>query len=146
MERRIVLILIGILALVGGLPSHASATTTRHFVIAAEDSTPMFRGMQPDGDGPMVGSTAKTLGARPGVDIPVGDDGMVSPGTGGMPVNDSATGMPEYRRPPALGGSGKDLNMYCMDSCDLPPGLNYRPDPGLPGHGFVEPGYLTRTR
>ncbi|MEZ5096458.1 MAG: hypothetical protein R2731_10255 [Nocardioides sp.] len=91
------------------------------------------------GGTPELGSSAKTLGARPGIDIPVDEGGMVRPGTGGMSVNDSPTGMPEYRRPPSFGGSGKDLNMYCISSCDLGPGLRYVPDAG--GHGFLEPAW-----
>lgn len=108
--------------------------------VAAEDGTTLYRGMRGAADGtPELGSSAKTLGARPGIDIPVDEGGMVRPGTGGMSVNDSPTGMPEYRRPPSFGGSGKDLNMYCISSCDLGPGLRYVPDAG--GHGFLEPAW-----
>lgn len=108
--------------------------------LAAEDGTTLFRGMRGAADGsPELGSTAKSLGARPGIDIPVDEGGMVRPGTGGMSVNDSPTGMPEYRRPPSFGGSGKDLNMYCISSCDIGPGLRYVPDAG--GHGFLEPAW-----
>lgn len=100
----------------------------------------MFRGMRGAADGsPELGNTAKTLGARPGIDIPVDEGGIVRPGTGGMSVNDSPTGMPEFRRPPSFGGSGKDLNMYCISSCDIGPGLRYAPDAG--GHGFLEPAW-----
>jgi hypothetical protein len=56
-----------------------------------------------------------------------------------MSVNDSPTGMPEFRRPPSFGGSGKNLNMYGMDRNNLGPHLQYSPDPTNPGHGFVEP-------
>lgn len=114
-------------------PASQATATTHHFVIAAEDGTTLFRGMRGAADGsPELGSSAKTLGARPGIDIPVDEGGMVRPGTGGTSVNDSPTGMPEYRRPPSFGGSGKDLNMYCISSCDLGPGLRYVPDAG--GH------------
>jgi hypothetical protein len=64
---------------------------------------------------------------------------MVHPGGGGMSVNTSPTGMPEFRRPPSFGGSAKNVDMYCVQSCDLGPSLTYRPDPSNAGHGFVEP-------
>lgn len=54
-----------------------------------------------------------------------------------MSVNDSPVGMPEFRRPPEFGGSGKDSDMYCTDSCDLGPDLQFVPDAN--GHGFIEP-------
>jgi hypothetical protein len=121
---------------IGTAPTRLPTAT----VVAAEDGTTLFRGMRGAADGsPELGSTAKTLGARPGIDIPVDEGGMVRPGTGGMSVNDSPTGMPEYRRPPSFGGSGKDLNMYCISSCDIGPGLRYAPDAG--GHGFLEPAW-----
>lgn len=56
-----------------------------------------------------------------------------------MSVNESPTGMPEFRRPPSFGGSGKNLNMYRISSSDLGPGLQYAPDAG--GHGFLEPAW-----
>lgn len=56
----------------------------------------------------MVGPTARTLGVRPTDDIPV-HAGRVRPGTGGMSVApDSPMNLPEHRRPPKFGGSGKD--------------------------------------
>jgi hypothetical protein len=47
----------------------------------------LYRGMQetPEGE-PAVGLLARTLGARPHVDIPVDPSGSVYPGTGGMSV------------------------------------------------------------
>jgi hypothetical protein len=43
----------------------------------------MYRAMRPDSEGrPELGSTARMLGARPGRDIPVDDDGCVHPGPG----------------------------------------------------------------
>ena len=56
-----------------------------------------------------------------------------------MSVNTSPTGMPTYRRPPTFGGDAEDLVMYCVDTCKLPSGLTYRPDPSQDGHGFIEP-------
>jgi hypothetical protein len=127
-----------ILTLASSHPVRPRSAATSGF--AAEDGTTLYRGMRGAADGtPELGSSAKTLGARPGIDIPVDEGGMVRPGTGGMSVNDSPTGMPEYRRPPSFGGSGKDLNMYCISSCDLGPGLRYVPDAG--GHGFLEPAW-----
>ena len=119
----------------------SAAALLVHNCNAAEDGGPtLFRGMRPTDDGaPEIGPSAKTLGARPGIDIGVDENGMVRPGTGGMSVNESPTGMPEFRRPPSFGGSAADLNMYCIDACELGPGLQYAPDEG--GHGFVEPAW-----
>jgi len=72
----------------------------------------VYRGTRVADGAPSTGSTASTLGARPDVDIPVSEEGLVRPGTGGMSVNDSPTGMPEFRRPLAFGGSGKNPNMF----------------------------------
>lgn len=99
----------------------------------------IYRGMTPDGDVPKLGDSARTLGARPGTDIPV-EGGVVRPETGGMSVSpDTPANLPPHRRPPSLGGTGKDP-VWNMNSNDLPDGLTYRPDPANPaGHGFVEP-------
>jgi hypothetical protein len=103
-----------------------------------EEGVDLYRGMRGTEDGsPDLGPSASELGARPGVDIPVDENGLVRPGTGGMSVNEEPTGMPEFRRPPTFGGSGKGLNMYCISSCDLGEGLRYVPESG--GHGFLEP-------
>jgi RHS repeat-associated protein len=105
---------------------------------AAEGDVNLYRGMRGTEEGsPDLGPSASKLGARPGIDIPVDENGMVRPGTGGMSVNESPMGMPEFRRPPSFGGSGKNLNMYCVSSCDLGANLQYVPESG--GHGFLEP-------
>ena len=125
---------------VGTLAASESPAVEDALVTAAEDGVNLYRGMRGAVNGPPeLGSSASRLGARPGVDIPVDENGMVRPGTGGMSVNESPTGMPEFRRPPSFGGSGKNLNMYCISSCDLGPGLQYVPD--VSGHGFVEPAW-----
>lgn len=67
-------------------------------------------------------------------------DGLVHPDTGGMSVtpNDPA-GLPPHRRPPGMGGTGKDP-VYCLSEACLGDRLKYRPDPGKSDtHGFVEP-------
>ena len=78
---------------------------------------------------------------RPG-EIPVGPDGLVHPGTGGMSVSPYDPGnLPEHRRPPEFGGTGRDP-VWEHHSDQLGPDLQYRPDPHNPGgHGFVEPSH-----
>ncbi|MDQ4071014.1 MAG: sugar-binding protein [Actinomycetota bacterium] len=107
---------------------------------AASRGPDIFRSMKRGAAGPEVGPTARTLGARPGVDIPVDAAGRVKPGTGGMSVSPgSPHNLPSHRRPAELGGTGKDP-VWCTGTCTLPEGLTYRPDPKNPsGHGFVEP-------
>ena len=89
---------------------------------------------------PRTGATGRYLGARPGVDVPVGPDGFVKPGTGGMSVvPPPVENLQPHRRPPELGGTGKDP-VFELETDELPTELRYRPDPANPeGHGFVEP-------
>lgn len=97
----------------------------------------VYRAMKEDPDGgPMVGPTARTLGVRPGDDIPV-VAGRVKPGTGGMSVApDGPMNLPDHRRPPKLGGSGKDpVWEITIDS--LGHDVVYRQD--KPNHGLFEP-------
>jgi RHS repeat-associated protein len=73
-------------------------------------------------------------------DIKPDANGWVHPNTGGVSVapND-VRNLPDSRFPRELGGRGADP-AWCMSTCDLPPGLQYRPDPKRPsGHGFLEP-------
>src|SRR5205823_10883580 len=69
----------------------------------------LYRSMREDpAGGPRVGPTARTLGVRPNVDIPV-LAGLVRPNTGGVSVAPDHPGnLHPLRRPPAHGGSGKD--------------------------------------
>lgn len=102
----------------------------------------LYRSMKTARDGyPEPGRTARTLGARPGTDIPVGGDGLVVGGEGGMSVAPhSPRNLPAHRRPPEHGGTGKDP-VWELDVHDLGDELVYRDDPLMPGvHGFVEPG------
>jgi len=97
----------------------------------------VYRAMRDDpAGGPMVGPTARTLGVRPGVDIPV-TKGQVQQDTGGMSVApDRAENLHPLRRPPAFGGSGKD-QVWCLDVSQLGPDLRYRQD--SLAHGLIEP-------
>lgn len=109
-----------------------------------EDGTQLFRSMKEGEEGqPQIGPSARQLGVRtegPKPDIPIDAQGMVHPETGGMSVSPhDPMGLPEHRRPPSLGGTGKDP-VFSMNSQSLPEGLQYRPDPRSPQtHGFIEP-------
>jgi hypothetical protein len=84
----------------------------------------------------MVGPTARTLGVRPGDDIPV-IGGQVRPGTGGMSVGlDSPMSLPAHRRPPQFGGTGKDP-IWSIDTASLGAEVAFRQD--KPHHGLFEP-------
>jgi hypothetical protein len=87
--------------------------------------------------GPMVGASARTLGVRPQVDIPV-VGGQVSPNAGGMSVApDRPENLHPLRRPPTYGGSGKDPVWY-IDIDWLGGGdLQFRQDSTT--HGLIEP-------
>jgi hypothetical protein len=97
----------------------------------------VYRAMREDpAGGPVVGPTARTLGVRPGVDIPV-VAGQVQPNTGGMSVAvDRPENLHPLRRPPAYGGSGKDP-VWGLLIDQLGGDLQFRQD--TPTHGLVEP-------
>jgi hypothetical protein len=103
----------------------------------AQGSRKLHRGMKETAEGlPEVGDTARTLGVRPGTDIPVAG-GTVKPGTGGMSVApDTPRNLPEHRRPPELGGTGKDP-VWQINESDIGPNLRFRQD--SPTHGVIEP-------
>lgn len=99
-----------------------------------------YRAMREDPTGgPEVGPTARTLGVRPAVDIPV-TAGQVQPQAGGMSV---AVGRPEnlhpLRRPPAYGGSGKDPVWY-LSADQIGGELQFRQD--SPTHAIIEPARI----
>ena len=100
----------------------------------------LFRAMKIDGDGlPAVESSARGLGARPNIDVPV-VEGYVSAGTGGMSVTlDDAFKLPRHRLPARLGGEGRDP-VFHLEARQLPPALAVRRD-AVPAehHGLVEP-------
>jgi len=98
----------------------------------------VYRAMKTGVDGlPIVEPTARGLGARPGVDIPVDSNGMVHPGTGGISVAPgSAANLPPHRRPESLGGTGKDCACV-LKTANLPKTLKYVQDGAT--HGTIQP-------
>ena len=107
-----------------------------------EGVQPIFRAMKAEADGlPRVGRSGRELGVRidgPVRDIPVGEDGMVEPETGGMSVAlDAAENLPKPRLPRLLGGEGRDP-VFTMFAGEIPGTLALRPD-RYP-HALVEPG------
>ena len=100
----------------------------------------LFRAMIREPDGlPRSGQSARELGIRLGVDIPVIGDTVV-PGTGGQSVTPgNPVNLPYFRRPKSLCGTGKDP-VSVIDTGVLPALLRYRADPAQPAmHGFLEP-------
>jgi hypothetical protein len=87
-----------------------------------------------------IGESARSLGVRPGVDVPArAPDEIVLPGVGGMSVSpEDPANLPPFRRPPEFGGVGRDP-VWALMADELGPDLRYRPDPANPAHGFVEP-------
>lgn len=92
---------------------------------------------------PQVGRSARSLGIRtpketinPDVTA-VAPDEIIQPDTGGMSVtpNDPAD-LPPFRKPPALGGTGKDP-VWEIDTADLGSDLKFRQDSAK--HGLIEP-------
>jgi len=105
------------------------------------DPSRLYRSMKLGSDGlPELGESARTLGARPGTDIPLDENGVVVPGTGGASITPGdPMQLPSHRRPSDHGGTGRDP-VFSLDPANLPDGLQFRPDPNNPtGHGFLEP-------
>lgn len=102
----------------------------------------MFRAMKADHQGlPVTGETARTLGARPGVDITEDASGMVHAGPAGMSVTlDDPMQMPKVRRPQNLGGSSRDP-LFCMRVSRLSHSLRLSPPSSRDSwHGCITPG------
>lgn len=101
----------------------------------------VYRSMKTGADGqPLPEPTARGLGARVPIDIPVDAQGNVHPNTGGVSVAPYTPGnLPSHRRPTTLGGTGRD-DVWGIDSGDLGPDLRYVQD--CPTHGTIQP---TRT-
>lgn len=89
---------------------------------------------------PKPGWSARALGARCNIDIPIDENGCVEPEMGGVSVSPPPPeNLPPIRLPRELGGKGKDP-VWEMETDELPDGLVYRPDPDNPeAHGFIEP-------
>ncbi len=117
-----------------------------------------FRAMKESEPGlPDTGASARALGVRPGIDVPVRDlSAMVRAGQGGLSVSpDDPRRLPAHRRPPEFGGTGRD-GIWVITDAELAPDLEYRPDPDNPDRGLIEPARpmtladfqeaLTRTR
>ncbi|HTH61499.1 MAG TPA: contractile injection system protein, VgrG/Pvc8 family [Paraburkholderia sp.] len=125
--------------LAGGINAYVYAPNPTGWVdplgLAGDD---VYRAMKTGSDGfPIAEPTARGLGARPNVDIPVGFDGMVHPGTGGISVAPgSAANLSPHRRPASMGGTGKDC--ACMlNTANLPKTLRYVQDSA--NHGTIQP-------
>jgi hypothetical protein len=116
----------------------------------------IWRGMMADGDKPKIApGSAQGLGVR-ACDLPVGENGQVQPGTGGMSVADRPESLPLHRVPRRLQKKYPERfpdarasdNYHCWHmgegafvSAQITETLNVRPDPKNPEtHGFVEPG------
>jgi hypothetical protein len=88
---------------------------------------------------PLLAPSARGLGIRRDVDIPVDEFGDVEPGDEGMSVTASSlSDLPEFRRPAELGGTGKDP-VWEMDSDELPPRLTVVSDDEDPTHALIAP-------
>jgi len=89
---------------------------------------------------PEIGSGARLLGVRPGIDVPaLLPADVVFPGQGGVSVGPSdPMNLPYFRRPPELGGTGRDP-VWSIDESVLGSEITYRTDPSNAQHGFLEP-------
>jgi len=103
----------------------------------------LYRSMKADGDHPAPGRSHTCLGViveGPRREIEAVADGYVKSGSGGMSVTpNDPRGLPVWRLPKALGGTGA-YDLWRMSIDALPAGLTYRPDPRNPDrHGTIVP-------
>jgi hypothetical protein len=103
----------------------------------------LFRSMIESADGlPEVGPSARKLGVRPGDAttpdvLAVAPQDAVGPGQGGMSTAPgNPLGLSRHRRPASLGGIGQDP-VWCIDTDDLGPDLQFRQDSA--SHATIEP-------
>lgn len=83
-------------------------------------------------------SMFRAMKAEAARDLPIGQDGMVEPRTGGMPVAlDAVQNLLKPRLPRSLGGEGRDP-VFTMFTAGVPQSLVVRAD-RYP-HALVEPG------
>lgn len=99
----------------------------------------LYRTMREEDGSPVCGASFSTLGARPGKDIPVDEEGNVSPATGGMSTTlDDPKKMYKPLRPRALGGEGRHP-LFVLLTEALPETLSHRQDGTMAEHHVVEP-------
>lgn len=105
-----------------------------------ENGRLIYRSMKGDDMGfPLVEESARGLGVRINQDIPLAYD-QVLPLTGGMSTApDNPLNLPSHRRPPSLGGTGKDP-VFEFNTKNLPLGLKWVQD--APGHGTIQPSFV----
>ena len=99
----------------------------------------LFRAMKSADDNlPVLGQSARELGARPNQDIPVDNQGNVQSQSGGMSVTaDDVMHLPPHRRPLAFMGTGKDP-VFSIQEEQLSPDLIARQF-GSQHHYLIEP-------
>lgn len=97
----------------------------------------VYRSMRASVDNlPELRPDARSLGVRPGIDLPIAH-GLVSESMGGMSVAPhSPMSLPPHRLPHKFGGTGKDP-VWEFDLNELPPSLKFRQDSMM--HGLIEP-------
>jgi hypothetical protein len=118
----------------GVQPAPAIGTGVSAGTSERQPSEVVYRGMTEDNGLPKVEPSARGLGVRPTTDVTV-VGGVVQADARGMSVARVAPGnLPEYRRPPAWGGSGKDP-VWAISSEVFQGPLLFAPD--KPGHANV---------
>ena len=99
----------------------------------------LYRATKSDPDSkPRTGDTARSLGVRPRVDLPIDESGRVQPGNGGLSTAaDDPRELPAHRRPKWLDGTGTDP-IFKLRPILLPDTLTTR-QVGRPSHYLIEP-------
>jgi hypothetical protein len=129
---------------------YAAGCETDRFLPIEVRMPKIFRVMAAEGNVPMIGQAATTLGVRVPRDIASDAAGRVYPETGGMSVSPSLADLPPHRIPKRLrhlapDAAGKNAHFVwsmgegAFTSGPVDVGLQLRPDPKNRSHGLVEP-------
>lgn len=100
----------------------------------------LYRGMQADGDRPLIEDSARALGVRVGLDVEPDAAGNVHPGRGLSIAPDDLYSLPGHRRPQEHGGTGRDP-VWVINEPSLSEALEVSVD--RPEHGVIGPSAPT---
>jgi hypothetical protein len=89
----------------------------------------IYRSMAEENGMPKLGSSATTLGVRPGIDIDVDEAGMVhrpdfkNQMKNGTSASPSVAALPDFALPPEFGGANRKTRIWRIRTHDLGPHL-----------------------
>ena len=143
----IISLVLSVTSILSGLNCLSNSEITNNSNVGPKDKgQTVYRSMKEDNGMPEIGNSARSLGARPGYgpeldtgeDILVDTRGNVHPNEGGISTAPTPEDLPDFRRPPEFGGTGKDP-VWKINTNELGPDLKYVPDSST--HGTIQPNH-----